>query len=72
LDTLTEFAMGRRLQVGSYRLFFLQVAAWSSVEHRSTDAARRSVASSPLDFFLLIQSDYTVERFRSLQLTSAA
>ena len=34
--------------------FFLQVAAWSSVEHRSTGAARRSVASSPLDLFLMI------------------
>jgi hypothetical protein len=69
---LTEFAMGRRLQVGSYRLFSLQVAAWSSVEHRSTGAARRSVASSPLDLFLIIWPGYTVERFRSRQLTSAA
>ncbi len=54
LGTLTGFATGCKLNNLADHLFFLQVATWSSVEHRSTGAARPSVASSLLDLFLMI------------------
>src|SRR2546428_5278713 len=39
--------------------------SWSSVEHRSTGAARRSVASSPLDLFLMIRSEEHTSELQS-------
>lgn len=73
LDTLTEFATGRKLNALAVTAFsFCRWWPWSSTEHRSNGVARPGVASSPLNLFLMIKPGYTVERFRSRQLTSSA
>jgi hypothetical protein len=55
LDTLTGFATGRRINMLVITAFtFYRWWPWFFDEHRTTGATRSSVASFPLDLFIMI------------------